>query len=778
MDRLVRLILRYKKAVLTVIFACTAASVFLLPQLRFNSEYINLLPPKPEHTLLARDVLSVTDKSPKDLYCLFEGDAVFSSEALNALKAVIADLKTMQELKDPLSAFSFITFQKKGTRLVSLPLSPLKESELFTDQSALVFRQRLMADRIAQGLLSTEDGNGLLMQISLEVEDSYSKEIAQSIEKKLEPLKAYGEVSFVGTLLFEDHVLEYLSHDLAWLLSLCLSAIVLMFYLAFRSKRAVIIPFSLSLIALLWTLAIMVLLDYELTVVNVIVPSMVLILGSSYAIHVLNEYYLTIQKERTDEQKEEQIVKAVTTISKTIFGACTTTVVGFLSLVMCELEAFQELGLSVSVGITLCAVLSLLYIPSMLALLPYPKQKQVDGFSHGMMAHLVHAFSLISVRMWKAAIALLLLLSLCFLLVKDEVKLETDYLAYFPRHDELIQKSIDFAKKIGGSDPHYITLTAPKEEKEYFLQPEVLQQVFAFEEYLIKTNDDITHLFSFPRYAAFLHEVYQGSYNIPQTPGLTLMLFRLLKVAAGQLEAPLLSSLIRDDGARMTITVRSYDSRYQSWESLGSVQNLQASIEEAKQYLPGDVLVDDWGVGVDALRMSRTIKDDQDRSLRISLLFVFLLVLLQFRSLRMGLLALIPTLTGIMGNYVFMYLLAIPFDVVTVIFASITVGVGVDAAIHFLIRFRRRESEHPTLAYAVLLTRTLEETARPILLSSISLIVGLLMLLFASFIPVKYFGLLLSFALLVTTIATLIILPALMMALHQVQQKLRSKDRS
>jgi hypothetical protein len=177
---------------------------------------------------------------------------------------------------------------------------------------------------------------------------------------------------------------------------------------------------------------------------------------------------------------------------------------------------------------------------------------------------------------------------------------------------------------------------------------------------------------------------------------------------------------------------------------------------------------------VDALRMGNTIKADQDRSLIISLILVFLLVTVQFRSPLMGLLALIPTMTGIMCNYVLMFLFDIPFDVVTVIFASITIGVGVDAAIHFLIRFKLRQKDHPNMEYAVLLSQTLEETGRPILLSSISLIAGLMMLLFASFIPVKYFGLLLSFALLVTTAATLFILPALMMALEKIRSRVQS----
>ncbi len=760
----IRFVLRHNFLVLLAILTLTIASLFLLPSLSFNSEYINLLPPKPEHAVLCEQVLGITSNTPGDLYCLFEGEHIFEKDALIELSRTLDKLDELSSLKAPLSPFSFVTVQKKGTRLATLPLSPVKKGESWTDADALEFKRRLQADDIASGLLSTKEGNAILFQISLQEKRNDQAAIHQQIEALLHPLSAYGQVSFVGTPLFEDRVLFYLSNDLQILLSLCLLVIVLLFFLAFRSIRAVLLPFSLSLIALIWTLACMALLQYELTVVNVIIPSMVLILGSSYAVHVLNEYYRCLA---TAQEENGLIEKAVGKISKTIFGASLTTIVGFLSLLICDLQAFRELGIAVSIGIFFCAMLSIFYLPAVLSLLPNPKKAHVRHFSHGKTARLVHKLTLLSVRLWPLALVLAISVFILFLTVQKRVALETDYLTYFPKNDPIINRSVEFAQKIGGSDPHYITLTTEGNTKQYFLQPEVLKQVYAFEQYLLDTNEDINHLFSFSRYVAFLNKVYQGEEKIPDTPGLLLTLSRLLKVVGKQMQHPLLNSLINEDGSMITLTLRSYDSRYQSWESLESVQNLQRSIEKARPLLPKEIQMEDWGVGVDALRMSRTIKQDQDRSLVLSLVVVFLIVLFQFKSLKIGIFALIPTLTGIMGNYLFMYAMDIPFDVITIIFASITVGVGVDAAIHFLLRFCIRTQEHPNLPYTLLITQTLEETARPILLSSTSLVLGLLVLRFASFLPIQYFGLLLAFALVVTTFSTLFILPALMIALHK-----------
>jgi len=105
----------------------------------------------------------------------------------------------------------------------------------------------------------------------------------------------------------------------------------------------------------------------------------------------------------------------------------------------------------------------------------------------------------------------------------------------------------------------------------------------------------------------------------------------------------------------------------------------------------------------------------------------------------------------------------IPFDMITIGFSSVTVGVGIDDAIHFIIRFKEIRDDYPNdLKKAI--RETIEVTGRPIMLTSISIIAGLMVLSFASFMPVRFFGLLISIALFNTLLATLFILPAFMYA--------------
>ena len=113
------------------------------------------------------------------------------------------------------------------------------------------------------------------------------------------------------------------------------------------------------------------------------------------------------------------------------------------------------------------------------------------------------------------------------------------------------------------------------------------------------------------------------------------------------------------------------------------------------------------------------------------------------------------------GHWWVMGILSIPLDVVTITFASIAIGIGVDNAIHLTIWYRRMSAEWPNDV-----ERRIEETlriaGRPMALTSLSITAALLVFVFSAFRPVVYFGMLISMSLVLTTLAALMLLPALL----------------
>ena len=128
------------------------------------------------------------------------------------------------------------------------------------------------------------------------------------------------------------------------------------------------------------------------------------------------------------------------------------------------------------------------------------------------------------------------------------------------------------------------------------------------------------------------------------------------------------------------------------------------------------------------------------------------------------------------------WLMDIPFDIVTVCFSSAVIGTGCDYAIHYMLRLRKNMLKHNELMMRPLIEKTLVETGRPIFLSTASIVAGMMMLTFASYTPIRYFGMLMSISLVGCMVSTLIFMPPVAIVLDKIgygisSRRLRSSGR-
>ncbi|MDY5908984.1 MAG: MMPL family transporter, partial [Bullifex sp.] len=122
---------------------------------------------------------------------------------------------------------------------------------------------------------------------------------------------------------------------------------------------------------------------------------------------------------------------------------------------------------------------------------------------------------------------------------------------------------------------------------------------------------------------------------------------------------------------------------------------------------------------------------------------------------------------------IFMFFAEIPFDVVTVSFTSIAVGCGVDDAIHFCLRYRNLRKGNPELSVSSAITATIRQTGYPIIITTVSIVFGMMMLSFASYTPIRYFGLLMSITLFGCMVSTILFLPSFMILVDRIKNHFR-----
>lgn len=698
---------------------------------------------------------------------IFTSERMFDPEVLNTIEEVMDNLEKRPEIGTCLSPFDYVTVEKKGSRLSIVPISPVKEGETWTEESAELFRSRLMKDSIAKNYLYTADGTTIM--IYYRARGLNTQSIAE-LDTIINPLRQYGRVALNGGGLITEAVTSYINRDLIILIVLCFIVILIVFYLSFKSVRAVVIPSIIDGIGLIWTLGTMALAGIDLTIVTILTPCLVLTLGSSYSIHMISEYF-----EAWLEKDQAKMNVHYSRISKTIFFAMLTTVAGFLALLVCRTSLFKEFGITISFGVAYCWFLSFTLLPAILTKFKDPKTQQIKRVEKGILTKIVNYIAFVVTKFWYIFLIVFAIIFIVFCFIKDDVGFDSNYMSYFPDDDPIAIDSKYFAKTLGGTDPYYLTIYAPEGSDKFFLQAENLKLVYAYEAAIQAACPDIVQILSFSQYVSFLNEVYNGEKGIPDSNGLILLLSRTLSQISNQIGTDVLSMLISEDGNSITLSMRNYDYVEQDLQTIASARRLNQTLDYYLYMLPEGTTSQVSSLASRNLRGSDIVMEDMNYATLLSLAFIIVIAGFACVSIKYGVSTLFPVCVGVMINYILMWSIGMNFDIVTIGFSSIAVGCGVDDAIHFMLRLKRRKQLYPNIEYSKLIYDNIIETGRPIILTTLSVDAGLLMLLFASFKPIKYFGILMCVALTAAMIATLTILPPILIGTNKLFNKIKRK---
>ncbi len=171
------------------------------------------------------------------------------------------------------------------------------------------------------------------------------------------------------------------------------------------------------------------------------------------------------------------------------------------------------------------------------------------------------------------------------------------------------------------------------------------------------------------------------------------------------------------------------------------------------------------GIPVISNRINNSLLRSQVKSMGIAFVAVFLMLALQFGSLLMGILTIIPIILTIVASFGLMGLLHIDLNISTIMVASIAIGAGIDYTIHYVSRYKN-ELLRRTKEEALKITMT--GTGRAIVFNSISVAAGLYVLAFSNIRMMAVFGELIGSVMLISVVFTLLLLPIL---LHNVKFK-------
>jgi len=166
------------------------------------------------------------------------------------------------------------------------------------------------------------------------------------------------------------------------------------------------------------------------------------------------------------------------------------------------------------------------------------------------------------------------------------------------------------------------------------------------------------------------------------------------------------------------------------------------------------------------------IQKTQITSTLIAILFAAIILVVLYRSIDLGIIAVLPTILASIWIMATMTLLGITLNVLTVMVTALTIGLGIDYAIHIVERYRE-EREHKTESQAI--ETTIVRTGSALLISGLTTVSGFAVLFLSPMPLVRNFGIITAATIIYSMFIAIFVLPSLIWISNRIKEWMSSQ---
>ena len=669
-------------------------------------------------------------------------------------------------------------------------------------------RRRVLENDLFRNSFFSEDGRrtGIFVELAMDEDDSeilYSTYIA--LERIFEENPGIDKHYIAGFPIVAATLRTVIDQDTKRFFPFVALLAVFFLWLTFRRPSGVAVPMLVVGFSILFTLAIMVVFEVPLNTITSALPVFLISIGVADGIHMFSEY----RENRIEGlPREKAVCLMLDKLALPVTMTSITTAVGFLSLTVSDIVPILTFGIFVAVGTLLAMVLSLIFIPALLMVLPEKVSASQEGsgtdenLSRGV--HQVNFMdrlfqkSLDVMTAWvlrNARPVLLAALAICAISIYglSQVKVESSLESYFQADAPFVIANRAM-EKMSGSRTINIVITKSGEE-EPWKNPDNLKVVEEFQEFLaneprVKRTLSLVDLikrisYAFNENRKEFNRLPNGfefleSEEIFEENGKTEKRTVKREISGRDLIAQYLVLYENSGGDVLSDVV---DSEYLnlnlavtiSSNSTTEEEKLLQSIEDyaVRQFPQGFSMTSSGMVPIN-VATSNEVVTSQIRSLSGSILAVFLMLALIFRSVSRGLMGMIPLVFTVLFNFGVMGFFGVHLDIGTALVSSIVIGIGVDYSIHYLSSMFHELAVGTELHDAI--SNTVRRSGKAITSNAVTVGFGFLALSVSEFLPLVTLSWMIWLTLNISALATMILIPALAVTLTDVLKLVPSQN--
>ncbi len=628
----------------------------------------------------------------------------------------------------------------------------------------------------------------------------------QDVRSVLNKYRDNAEIFLGGPSMVTADMIDFIKSDLKVFGIGIVLFIIVTLAVIFRQVRWVFLPLLVCVLSVTMVLGWLSWIDWRLTVISSNFVALLLISTLALTIHLIVRYR-ELLRDRPDDELINLVRETVSSMARPCLYTVLTTIVAFLSLVVSDIRPVIDFGWMMTIGLTLALVLAFLVIPAGMMLTGKGTNNDGDDNSASLTLH----FSQFTERHGNVLLVLALTIALVAAYGVTLLKVDNRFIDYFRANTEIHQGLAVIDANLGGTTPLDIIIQAPSfdapaldvaadiddpygagdafndnygdsqvaEDDPYgdgddAFEGDAFGDAFGDDDaedapqnsYWFTTAglDELeklhTFLESLPEIGK-VNSLVTAFHVANDLTGHRLNDFELAVMRQNmtpEINNFLIAPYIDDAQNQTRVTMRTV-------ETQGDLRRAEL-LAEIESFLVNDLqLAPDQfrltGLMVLYNNMLQSLFYSQIVTLGAVFFGIMLMFLILFRSLKISLIAILPNLLAasiVLGG---MGIVGIPLDMMTITIAAITVGIGVDHAIHYLTRFTREFAVDND--YLAAMHRSHATIGRALFYTAITIIVGFSILALSNFIPSVYFGLLTGVAMLAALLGSLTLLPKLIL---------------
>jgi len=703
----------------------------------------------------ARDAYTaaVREFGDDEVYVLaMRTDDVFRADRLAVLRRVHDAVAQLPEVRRVTSLADVVAFRW-------IPEEDWLEVGRFVDEipedpaTLATLREEAVGHPLYRRSLVSDDGRTAAINVTFR-KMSDREFIAGRIDQRIGEILAAAAVPGVsfhvaGRPHLKAQVYHLMLRDLRVLIPASLAVVAACLFLVFGTRRGVVLPIGVVLLATLWTFGAMAWLERPLSVLTTLLAPTLIAVGSVYGIHALSRYE---EEAREAGSAREAVLRSLEHLRTPVLIAGLTTVIGFGALMWTDVPAVFELGAFAALGVACITLLTLSGLHAALALLPLRAagERGLSGPIGARLEQLLGEWGGWVARHSTASLVVFGVAVVASAIAVPRIVIDTDYLSFFDEGSRVRRDFEAVNELLAGAVPIYITLDG--EEAARFRQPDALRAIERIQTGA-EALPDVSRTHALTDTVRVMNRAMSrddpAAERIPDTgPEVAELVFMAPK---GDLDR-----YTNANHSRVNVMVRTGAVGTAAVRDVTDA--LRRVVDEAD--VPEDL---DSAVTGNALLLARSadgIARGQPRSVTLAAVAIFGLIAVGLGSLRLGLIAMVPNVVPVLMFYGLLGLGVAPLSLPTSLIGCVALGIAIDDTVHYLVRYRAERRRGSTAAGANAIA--IRRVGRPVAITSFALMAGFIVVAFSSFATLRQFGLLSAATMGLCLVTDLVLLPALL----------------